>query len=274
MKLSLLTTLSMVADVAWCRATIPDWHPPGPLDIRGPCPMLNAFANHGLLPRNGLNITLPNAISAMTTALNFDPALAEHLWNAGMVANTEPGADSFTMMHLRLHNIVEHDSSMSRQDAYFGNNFDFNQTVFDGTRAFWVNDTLDRFQLANGKLFRQLHSRAHNPTYFFTEKVEKFSLGEMGAPVVAFGDIDAVTVPKAWVEYWFEKERLPYELGWTPRAHKATLDELRGISAKIAESAKLIMKDPSSNSTPGLVVQGQPGSLNVQTEVLHAGHGY
>lgn len=27
---------------------------PGPTDIRGPCPGLNAAANHGYLPRNGI----------------------------------------------------------------------------------------------------------------------------------------------------------------------------------------------------------------------------
>ncbi|KAI5810385.1 hypothetical protein BZA77DRAFT_328089 [Pyronema omphalodes] len=30
------------------------WRPPGPQDKRGPCPALNAMANHGYLPRNGV----------------------------------------------------------------------------------------------------------------------------------------------------------------------------------------------------------------------------
>lgn len=30
-----------------------EWRPPGPNDLRGVCPGLNAFANHGFLPRNG-----------------------------------------------------------------------------------------------------------------------------------------------------------------------------------------------------------------------------
>lgn len=29
------------------------WQAPGPNDLRGPCPGLNAFANHGFLPKNG-----------------------------------------------------------------------------------------------------------------------------------------------------------------------------------------------------------------------------
>lgn len=31
------------------------WVAPGPTDQRGPCPGLNAFANHGYIPHNGMN---------------------------------------------------------------------------------------------------------------------------------------------------------------------------------------------------------------------------
>lgn len=34
-----------------------DFHPPGTTDRRGPCPGLNAAANHGFIPRNGILTT-------------------------------------------------------------------------------------------------------------------------------------------------------------------------------------------------------------------------
>lgn len=34
-----------------------EWQAPGPNDLRGVCPGLNAFANHGFLPRNGMIVT-------------------------------------------------------------------------------------------------------------------------------------------------------------------------------------------------------------------------
>lgn len=34
-----------------------DFHPPGTTDKRGPCPGLNAAANHGFIPRNGILTT-------------------------------------------------------------------------------------------------------------------------------------------------------------------------------------------------------------------------
>ena len=39
------------------------WAPPGPNDIRGPCPGLNALANHGYFPRSGI-VPLPVGASA------------------------------------------------------------------------------------------------------------------------------------------------------------------------------------------------------------------
>lgn len=35
-----------------------EWQAPGPNDVRGVCPGLNAFANHGFLPRNGMRSDL------------------------------------------------------------------------------------------------------------------------------------------------------------------------------------------------------------------------
>ena len=40
------------------------WAPPGPGDLRGPCPGLNALANHGYFPRNGI---VPLATGALAT---------------------------------------------------------------------------------------------------------------------------------------------------------------------------------------------------------------
>ena len=59
--------------------------------------------------------------------------------------------------------------------------------------------------LANSKVFRQIESRATNPTYRFTNVTEAFSLGEMAAPFIVFGDMSTVTVKKKFVEYFFGK---------------------------------------------------------------------
>lgn len=57
--------------------------------------------------------------------------------------------------------------------------------------------------LANSKLFRQIESRAANPNYTFTQNTEAFSLGEVAAPIIVFGDHASATVNRTLVEYFF-----------------------------------------------------------------------
>lgn len=102
-----------------------------------------------------------------------------------------------------VHYCYDFDLVYSRSDAYFGDNHVFNQSIFDTSKAYWTNDEVDAKMLANSKLFRQIQSRAFNPDYTFTNKTEAFSLGEVAAPIVAFGSFETATVQKSLVEYFF-----------------------------------------------------------------------
>jgi hypothetical protein len=62
--------------------------------------------------------------------------------------------------------------------------------------------------LANGKVARQLTSKAFNPNYTFTSSIENFSLGELAAPILIFGDIPGGTVNRSMVVYFFGKLKL------------------------------------------------------------------
>jgi hypothetical protein len=46
-------------------------------------------------------------------------------------------------------------------------------------------------------------SRAFNPTYRFTSTTEAFSVGEVAAPVIVFGDHASATVERDLVTYFF-----------------------------------------------------------------------
>ncbi|KAL2166318.1 hypothetical protein VTG60DRAFT_2950 [Thermothelomyces hinnuleus] len=222
-------------------AGIPEWHPPGPGDLRGPCPMMNTLANHGILPRDGRGITKDVVIKAMKQGLNFDPALAVVMFDQAVIANPEPNATFFTLDHLNRHNVLEHDASLSRADAFFGNNHVFNQTVFDQTRRYWPEPTITTTHMANAKIARQIESKAFNPEYRFTETVEHFSLGEMAAPFIAFGDLERATVNKTLGS---ENERLPTELGWRVRDEVVRVEAILRISDMIGEATSLLTRDP------------------------------
>ena len=59
--------------------------------------------------------------------------------------------------------------------------------------------------LANGKIARQLASKVTNPNYRFTESVEHFSLGEMAAPMLVFGDVASGTSNRSFFVYLIGK---------------------------------------------------------------------
>ncbi|KAF8855834.1 Cloroperoxidase [Acephala macrosclerotiorum] len=187
----------------------------GPDDFRGPCPMMNTLANHGFLPRDGRNITRENAVYALTEGLNFNASVANIMWEQAIIANPEPNATFFTLDNLNRHNVLEHDASMR--------------------------------SLANGKIFRQIESKAFNPNYTFTSTTEAFSLGEVAAPILIFGDIPSGTFNRSLVQFFFNKlrktsknEKLPTELGWTKQASAISLDQVMTISQLISNATSLI----------------------------------
>ncbi|KAL3482132.1 Chloroperoxidase [Aspergillus californicus] len=216
------------------------WKAPGAEDFRGPCPMLNTLANHNYLPHDGRALTRSVVVGALTSALNFNESLANTMFDNALVANPEVNATFFTLDHLNRHNVLEHDASLSRADAYTGSNHIFNSTIFAQTTSFWTSETLTAAMLANSKIARQITSKAFNPTYTFTETTEQFSLGEVAAPIIVFGDMEGGTVERDLVVYFFENERLPTELGWKAKSEAITQEAVMGVSVMISEATSLL----------------------------------
>ncbi|KAL2811955.1 Chloroperoxidase [Aspergillus granulosus] len=218
-------------------------------DARSPCPMLNTLANHNYIPHDGRNITRPILVDALTKALNFNPDLASGQFDNGLLGNPEPNADYFDLDMLNQHNTLEHDASLSRQDAYFGPADTFNRAVFDQSRAYWTEPTLTAAMLSNSKVARMLDSKAHNPTYTFTAQQDQINLGEVGGLIAVFGSIEEGTVSRDFVEYFFEHERLPTSLGWQMRSKELTADDMAKVSGMIAKGTTLITEAATDSST-------------------------
>lgn len=165
--------------------------------------MLNALANQGFLPRNGQNIDENTTAKALDTALNIPPEFGKLLHKAAVRTNpTGNVTNSFNLDHLARHNILEHDASLSRQDAAFGNNIAFNETVFSETRSNW-QDTIDVQQAAKARLARVNTSNATNPSFGFTKIGEQFSVGESAAYLIVLGNKTTRTANRTVVEYLF-----------------------------------------------------------------------
>ncbi|KAL4869877.1 hypothetical protein BDV12DRAFT_184841 [Aspergillus spectabilis] len=216
------------------------WKAAGLGDSRSPCPLLNTLANHNYIPRNGRGITGENLIDALTKALNLNGTLAEGMAAQALSANPDPNAESFTLDHLNQHNVVEHDASISRLDAYFGNPQPFSPSVFAQTRKYWTGSTVTAAMLANSKVARQLDSKAFNPEYSYTETVDQTSLSEVGGPILVFGDVEKGTVDREVMEYFFVNERLPTEMGWRASAEAIGPEHVEKVCGMIASAANLL----------------------------------
>ncbi|KAJ3493560.1 heme-thiolate peroxidase [Agrocybe chaxingu] len=119
------------------------WKPLRPGDIRGPCPGLNTLASHGYLPRNGV-ATPVQIINAVQEGFNFDnraavfSTYAAHLVDGNLITDllsigrktrlTGPDPPPpASVGGLNEHGTFEGDAS----DAFFRNNHDFNETLFE-----------------------------------------------------------------------------------------------------------------------------------------------
>ncbi|KAL5047033.1 hypothetical protein BDW71DRAFT_214194 [Aspergillus fruticulosus] len=240
MKLIPFVSAAIGATVS--AACLPADHPPvpwqtaGPSDVRGPCPMLNTLANHGYLPHDGKNISLQRTIDALGTALNIDKELAQFLYEEAMTTNPDANATTFSLSDLNRHNILEHDASLSRQDYYFGNDHVFNQTIFDETRSYWTEAFIDVSAAALARQARVNTSNATNPTFTLSTTGLEFGYGESAAYIIVLGNKTTGLVDKSWVEYLFENERLPSELGWKKAQEAISTSDLDEMSQRIVNA--------------------------------------
>ena len=154
---------------------------PGPTDVRGICPTLNALANHGYISRNGIT-TFAQAANAVQTGYGFDFSLSVFLSALGLMAGGDlvsgiysiGGADSRVpntlgpALGLDKHGGFEIDGSITRQDVYFGNNANFllqrwNEYVSE-SKAQGGEFNLAANAVDNG--FRYDNSLGTNPDFF------------------------------------------------------------------------------------------------------------
>ncbi|KAJ6618735.1 Chloroperoxidase [Mycena sp. CBHHK59/15] len=173
------------------------FQPPKSTDARGPCPALNALANHGYLPRSGKNVTIRRVLKASYDAYNIDSAVLIGVAKLGLLASNEP--DSFTLNDIKLFAI--------------GDNSVFNETIFS--------------TLANanpGENYYDINSAGQrtNPNITNTVKEIRFRSFTSALYLGVFGNITTGVAPKNFVQIWFREERLPYAEGW--KRPSVTLD--------------------------------------------------
>ncbi|KAI9662911.1 MAG: hypothetical protein M1821_007958 [Bathelium mastoideum] len=155
-------------------------------DIRGPCPGLNAVANHNFIARDGIT-NYTELVDAIQNVYNMGYDLANFLavfsiyiadgdW---VTAKLSIGCDATTRTSVNPtltgsqpgldgHNKFEADTSLTRDDYFLGNgdDFSFNGTLF-GMMAETTGGNFDLDGLGLFRFQRYQQSRVENPQLFF-----------------------------------------------------------------------------------------------------------
>ncbi|TVY86128.1 Aromatic peroxygenase [Lachnellula willkommii] len=155
---------------------------PTDTDIRGPCPGLNAAANHGFLARDGVT-NYSELIDAVQNVYNMGYDLANFLavfaidiadgdiltgkLSIGCDATTRTSIDATltgSEPGLDGHNKFEADTSLTRDDYFLadGDNFSFNGTLF-GMMAETTGGNFSFEGLGEFRYQRYVQSRLDNP---------------------------------------------------------------------------------------------------------------
>lgn len=203
---STLTYLTLLSGVVAVDFT--QWAPAGPGDVRSPCPGLNSLANHGILPRDGKNITIPILIQALNDGFNTGADFATVIGGAGLLSVPDnPLATSFDLNNLDEHNFpIEHDASLSRADYYLnnGDNYDFNQTIFDTVISYY--DGMDNTSIpvaAKAKINRVNTEEARDSHFTYTPQQFILSYGETALYLSVMGDPITGVAPVEYVRIFF-----------------------------------------------------------------------
>ncbi|KAK9418810.1 putative Chloroperoxidase [Seiridium unicorne] len=215
------------------------WQAAAPGDSRAPCPMLNAMANHGWLPRDGKNIDLPTVQSAFESAMNFAPDVFVTITTAALAVSTTGNSSTFNLQDTAHHNAIEHDGSLSRNDIFFGDNLHFNPLIWAATAARYgiripfSSSVITVETAAKARAARVKDAKTVNPAFNLTSAGLSGSYGESSVLLTALWDESAGGAPKDWVRVLFEEERIAYAEGFAKPASQHTLTDLGNMVAAI-----------------------------------------
>ncbi|GAB7340129.1 hypothetical protein MBLNU457_6613t1 [Dothideomycetes sp. NU457] len=216
-------------------SSYPAWHPPTDGEVRSPCPGLNTLANHNICPRSGKGYTIPILTKCMAEGMNIGADFALIVGSAGIASNPNPLDLSFDLDMLDSHDhLIEHDASLSRQDAYFGNDHSFNQTIWDTVKAYYGSDGVASLtEAAKAKFMRVTTEDARDPEFSYGPVQFILSYGETALYLSVMGDATTGDAPVDYVNSLFEDERLPYEQGWVPPKEPVTLAVLGDLAVRL-----------------------------------------
>ncbi|KAJ7292000.1 Chloroperoxidase [Mycena rebaudengoi] len=186
-------------------------------DSRSACPALNAMANHGILPRDGRNIKFTEITKTVRATYNFSSSFC--LFVPGFMASLlhrNYSKDTCDLADISLHNGIEHDASLTRQDTKYDPDqgkpyLPFINELLSSASG---KDQDGNLLLTAADVSRYLgqrrsESRANNPDFTLTHFHKMFGSSNSSTLLTIFGGKIADLKP------FLIEERIPE--GWEPR---------------------------------------------------------
>jgi hypothetical protein len=174
--------------------------------------MINALANHHILPHSGHGITKEMAISALTSSINLSHGVADVFASVAVTANPDKSAHSFDLDHVDKHGFIEHDVSLSRNDFLLGDNHSFNREIWDAVVGTYGEETETSFESVSKARYGRVVAakKAHEEAgKDFQYGIKEFvlSYGESALFLGLLGDPKEGKIPVEYLRVLFGKLR-------------------------------------------------------------------
>lgn len=170
--------------------------------------MLNSLTNHNYIPHSGTNLTRGEVKQGLVDGINFIASITDSLITVALSTSTTGNRSTFNLRDLGKHNVCEHDASLSRNDAYFGDDVSFDGPVWDAVKAsFPEGDVITIEAAANTWNERVAAARAANPDFDLTHSGRQNGISETGLYLMVFGDRVDGNATTDWVNTFFGKCR-------------------------------------------------------------------
>ncbi|KAJ7035935.1 Chloroperoxidase [Mycena alexandri] len=195
----------------------PEFVPPREGDSRSCCPALNAMANHGILPRDGRNIKFTDMNKAVRSTYNFAPTFCLFVptFMAGLLKKNYK-TDMCDLAEINLHNGIEHDASLTRQDTKYdpGQDKPYLPFIHELLASATGKDKDGNLMLTAADLSRysgtrRSEAKATNPDYTLDKFHKMFGSSNSSTLLTIFGG------KLGDLEPFLKEERIPQ--GWEPR---------------------------------------------------------
>ena len=173
-------------------------------------------------------MTIPHLIKGLAEGLNMGADFTVAIGGAGLLSSPNPLGGAFDLDDLSQHNFpIEHDASMSRQDAALGNDQPFYNPNWQQYISVFSGKTVTDIPTASkAKFARYSDSLKNNPDFTYGLREAIFSYGENAIYLQAMSDPVSGVADISYVRSLFEQEKLPYALGWRPSRTTITLASL------------------------------------------------